>query len=115
MHAIYQTEAFNLVAITDLKQPEAKSVTNDIENVLAALVDGGRLIIGHPCQRVRYCDSDGSWDQVVIDAQCQFVRFAPISSKDGERQQMTDTDPRSLLATLLLQEMYYGGQHGDAH
>ncbi|CAB3758720.1 hypothetical protein [Paraburkholderia humisilvae] len=111
MHAVFRTETFNLVAITDCGQHDQhKTVTNDIEHVLASLVDEGRLVVGHPYQRVLYCDSDGQWDQVVVDAHCRFVRFASITGIGAERP--SGSDPRMLLGALLLQEMFYGGQHG---
>jgi hypothetical protein len=113
MHAVFQTQAFNLVAVTDTGQHDRhRTVTNDIEYVLATLVAEGRLVRGHPYQRVLYRDSEGQWDQVVIDANCEFVRFAQVTG--SERELVSGTVPRALLAALLL-EIREGGAHGDAH
>ncbi|WP_395066241.1 hypothetical protein [Paraburkholderia silvatlantica] len=109
MRAAFHTEAFNLVTIKDLGPHDRHAtVTNDIEGVLASLVAAGRLVKGHPYQRVLYCDSEGQWDQVVIDDACEFVRFEQIT---GERKPVMDTDPRALLAALLLLEMNKGSAH----
>jgi hypothetical protein len=99
-HAVYQMQAYNIVALTDLNVPGAKSVTNDIENVLASLVAAGRLTPGHPYQRVIYRDSDGHWDRVDIDEQCRFVRFAPIA-RSWKHEPMLDTDPRLPMISML--------------
>ena len=113
--AVFTSQAFNLVAITDTGDHRRhKTVTNDIERVLASLVAEGRLVVGHPYQRVLYCDSDGQWDQVIIDDACQFVRFARMTGMDREPVSGRP-DPRMLLAALLLQETFYGGRDGDSH
>jgi hypothetical protein len=70
-------QRFTFVAITDLDEPGFPSVTNDIENVLAALVEAGLLVAG---RLVIYQDSEGIWDQVVIDANCIFVRFNSLNA-----------------------------------
>jgi len=59
------------LCITDLDAGSI-SVTNDIENVLRVLVASDNL---KPGMRVVYCDTEGMWDEVVIDDQCAFVRF----------------------------------------
>ena len=51
---------------------DGMSVTNDIEAVLHALVWQGSLM---PLHRVIYADSEGVWDEVIIDEQCRFVDF----------------------------------------
>ena len=61
------------VCITDLD--EGMSVTNDIENVLAVLLDQGPLI---PGMFVVYRDTDGMWDEVVIDEHCGFIGFGAL-------------------------------------
>jgi hypothetical protein len=113
--AIYQTQTYNIVAITDLGLEGAISVTNAIESVLKSLVEAGRLIPGHPYQRVIYRDSDGHWDRVDIDEQCRFVRFAPIA-RSWKHEPMLDTDPRlpmiSMLADDRLGDLWDGA---DAH
>ena len=83
-HAQFEVQTFNLVAITDIgAHAQAMTVTNDIEHVLAKLVDGGALIPGRKMQRVIYRDSDGEWDEVVIDDACCFVCFQPIMIGTG--------------------------------
>ncbi|MBB5413480.1 hypothetical protein HDG34_007458 [Paraburkholderia sp. HC6.4b] len=52
MRSSYLTRTFNLIAITDLDEEGHKSVTNDIEAVLADLVEAGQLVPDHPYQRV---------------------------------------------------------------
>lgn len=51
---------------------DGMSLTNDIENALHALVMGSTLM---PGMRVIYADSEGIWDEVIIDEQCRFVDF----------------------------------------
>jgi hypothetical protein len=110
MHAIYQVQSFNLVALTDTGHNlECQTVTNDIEHVLATLTESGRLIKGHPYQRVIYCDSDGYWDKVIIDTGCNFVTFAPLSTNRREEFRLgPDADPRMIFATMLLHEASEG-------
>lgn len=63
-------ELHSFVCVTDLD--EGMSVTNDIENVLAVLVDQGPLM---PGMLVVYRDTDGVWDEVLIDEHCGFIKF----------------------------------------
>ncbi|MBB5496877.1 hypothetical protein [Paraburkholderia sp. MM5384-R2] len=69
-----------MVAVADLNQPGHRSVTNDIENVIADLVRVGALLSG---DRVIYRDSDGVWDQVIIDDACRFERFESIGASSA--------------------------------
>lgn len=114
--AIFETRAYNIVAITDLNLAGARSVTNDIEGVLATLVSAGRLVKGHPYQRVIYRDSDGQWDRVIIDDDCQFVRFAPIA-RMWKREPMIDTDPRLPVIFMLADDRLgeLSAEAGDDH
>jgi hypothetical protein len=106
MHAIYQTQSFNLVALTDTGHNlECMTVTNDVEQVLSTLKAAGRLIENHPYQRVLYCDSDGVWDEIVINGQCAFVGFRAIGK---DRTPDPEADPRVLFAALLLHEVRTG-------
>jgi hypothetical protein len=52
---------------------DAKSVTNDAENVVADLIKQGHLPAG---RRLLYYDSDGQLDELLIK-DGQFVGFAP--------------------------------------
>ena len=66
------------LALTDLNEAGYPSVTNDVENVLAALVAAGLLVSG---RLVIYCDSQGVWDQVLIDGACRFVDFRSLNAR----------------------------------
>lgn len=106
MIATYKTHTLNLCAIQDTgDHSKQRTVTNDIENVLRALMATGELKTGHPYQRVIYRDSDGRWDIVEIDSACNFVRFAPISEAHSDKPIPSDIDPRLLFAMLLLDEV----------
>ncbi|MBB5442957.1 MULTISPECIES: hypothetical protein [unclassified Paraburkholderia] len=106
MRSSYLTRTFNLIAITDLDKEGHKSVTNDIEAVLADLAEAGQLVPDHSYQRVIYRDSKGRWDQVVIDEACQFVRFAPVLD-GGIIESSAEQDLRLALSRMLL------GEFGD--
>jgi hypothetical protein len=69
------------VCLTDA-DAVAPSITNNAENVLTELVEMDLL---HPGERVIYRDTDGIWDEVVIDERCTFVAFAPLrtTSRDA--------------------------------
>ncbi|MGF6607040.1 hypothetical protein OKW45_001940 [Paraburkholderia sp. WSM4175] len=67
----------DIVAIADLNVSGCRSVTNDIENVLADLVRLAALLTG---DRVIYRDSAGVWDQVIIDDACRFKGFESIGA-----------------------------------
>ena len=71
-------QRFTFVAIADLDLDGYPSVTNDIENVLASLVDAGVLVAG---RLVIYRDSMDIWDQVVIDGECRFLRFHSLNAR----------------------------------
>lgn len=53
------------------------TVTNDVEHVVAQLLQAGRLHVG---QRLFYYDTDGERDEIVFDAE-GFVAFAPGQSQ----------------------------------
>jgi hypothetical protein len=111
--ATFRTERFNLIALKDIgDHEEQKTVTNDIEGVVTALKATGILIENHPYQRILYCDSEGYWDKVVINEQCEFVAFESIASRDEDRKPDHDADPRVLFAAMLLHEVHQGT--GDA-
>lgn len=61
-----------------IDEDEGRSVTNDIEAVIADLRRAGVLIAGR-C--LIYRDSDGVWDGVTLDAELRFVRFYPINER----------------------------------
>ena len=119
MHATYTTRTLNLCAITDIGPHDMhRTVTNDIEHVLADLVERGQLVPGHPLQRVICCDSEGYWDRVIIDDRCRFVKFLPIGKPEkwegtysgegfqaAQREANPDWDLRDLFATVLLEEI----------
>lgn len=68
---------FRFVTITSEDQQGLKSLTNDMENVLARLVKNGELVSG---DTVIYMDSLNIWDQVLIDANCIFVGFRSLNA-----------------------------------
>jgi hypothetical protein len=86
-------ERFTFLAITDLDEPGYPSVTNDIENVLAALLDAGLLVTG---RLVIYRDSMGVWDQVIIDDRCQFKHFKSLNARTA-----SDAIARVINGTVL--------------
>lgn len=66
-----------LLIITDLNKPGARSVTNDIENVLAeCLQTYGRNLPA----RIIYRDSEGVWDGIKHN-QGTFRGFKPLCEK----------------------------------
>ena len=71
----------HLIAIVDLNYNGVISVTNDIENVLydmlAMFIICGMSGFLADCTLV-YRDSDGLWDQIVIDKTGSFLAFEPI-------------------------------------
>jgi hypothetical protein len=73
----------DLVAITDAFEPAdpTMSVTNDIEAVVEQLV--AREIIRPPRVRLIYRDTEGDWDEAVIEPVYphRFVRFAPLHAR----------------------------------
>lgn len=77
----------NILVIHDQNRPGKKSVTNDIENVLALIFnelkehDVERLC-NLNLKKVIYRDSDGLYDEVVIDANRQFVEFKAIRTPE---------------------------------
>lgn len=56
--------------IVDVGHDTGKSVTNDAENVVRQVVN----LYGN--KKIMYCDSDGSWDQLVHDSG-EFKAFRP--------------------------------------
>jgi hypothetical protein len=64
------------LAVTD--HDDGMSVTNDVENVLRTLCDAEEL---RPGMRVIYRDTEGVWDEIVIDARCEFVGFRSLGSE----------------------------------
>lgn len=64
----------DVVFVTDLDDG-GRSVTNDIEQVCAELATRGALSPGH---RLVYRDSEGIWDEVMLDSACAFVDFLPL-------------------------------------
>ena len=75
--SIYSTKVVRFVCVTDLNEAGARSVTNDIDNVIADLVEVGNLRCG---DQLIYRDSEGRWDQVVLDDELHFVSFSPLHS-----------------------------------
>lgn len=73
-------QRFTFLAVTDLNLAGYPSVTNDIENVLASLLEAGLLVTG---RLVIYRDSQGIWDQVVIDDACRFVDFRSLNARSA--------------------------------
>jgi hypothetical protein len=70
----------DLVAIEDDYDPAnpSMSVTNDIEAVVADLV--ARRIINRQRNKLIYRDTEGVWDQVVIESDYPFrpIAFSPL-------------------------------------
>ena len=71
----------DLVAIEDNydEADPTMSVTNDIEAVVADLV--ARRIINPRRQKLIYRDTEGVWDQVVIDDNLRPIAFSPLRVK----------------------------------
>ncbi|TCK32597.1 hypothetical protein B0G84_8412 [Paraburkholderia sp. BL8N3] len=68
------------VCITDLDEG-GMTVTNDVKRVLASLVQTDELCSG---DIVIYQDSEGWWDQVVIDHECHFVEFKSLNERSPQ-------------------------------
>lgn len=56
-----------------LDMDQGMSITNNAENVVAELHDLG--IFGMP---IVYCDTDGVWDQLAVNAAGEFIGFWPL-------------------------------------
>lgn len=67
--------AARVLVIYDLNMGN-KSVTNDIENVLAEIFD--QIDELQPIDAVIYRDSEGIFDQVILGEGRTFKRFAPL-------------------------------------
>ncbi|KDR37819.1 hypothetical protein [Caballeronia glathei] len=65
------------VCITDLDEGGI-SATNDVERVLASLVQMEELCSG---DIVIYQDREGWWDQIVIDHECRFVAWKSLNER----------------------------------
>jgi hypothetical protein len=78
IRAAFSIEHASFVCVTDLDLDGARSVTNDIENVIADLVTMERLF---PGDRLIYRDSEGTWDEVVLDDACRFVDFRRLATR----------------------------------
>ncbi len=93
-----------VVMIEDLDRG-SKSVTNDVENVIAEIqaqlydqaADSGfvePLRLGD--MTVIYKDSAGRWDEIIVRDQCEFEKFGPLlDPRDPEND---DPEARALYA-----------------
>jgi len=68
----------NVIEITD-RDLGNMSVTNDVENVLIEISDDP-LFDNNPLSEsaVIYCDSEGLWDEIVLDNAGNFKTFAAL-------------------------------------
>lgn len=64
---------FTAVIIRDIGHTDHKTVTNDAENVVADLVNDGKLL---PGMRLYYYDSEGQLDEIKVK-DGRFAGFAP--------------------------------------
>ena len=77
LRAVYSRAVHgNVIAIID--RDEGKSVTNDVENVIADLAADFDL----SKYRVIYKDTRGVWDQILIDRTGHFAGFTSINERD---------------------------------
>lgn len=60
--------------LRDLDEPGRRSITNDVERVLADVDRAGLL---PPGRRLRYYDTEGALDEIVFEHRAAFVRFEP--------------------------------------
>lgn len=94
-------QQYNVLAIIDVGAIEAKSVTNDMENVLKEIwkQDGERFA---PGIKTMYKDSQGVWDEVRYGItmhtngtfELHSITFHPITEKEFEKAiaKLTDTN-----------------------
>jgi hypothetical protein len=68
-HSIHEVGAQRVVALVDAR--DGLTITNAAEDVIADLRRRELLLTG---DRVIYCDSDGRWDELCVDAS-GFVGF----------------------------------------
>jgi hypothetical protein len=68
------------VSLKDADMP-APTITNNVEHVLAELVETGLL---YPGERVIYRDTTGRWDEIVIDSRCAFVGFWSLNARSND-------------------------------
>ena len=68
-----------VLCIWDLYDPQSMclTVTNDAENVLAKIAKAGDM-----CSKVIYRDSEGEWDELVVDSAMQFLSFRSLHERD---------------------------------
>ena len=64
-----------------IDENDGMSVTNDIEHVLDDLRRAGVLVAG---RRLIYCDSEGVWDEVLLDGGSRFVGFRSLNASTAE-------------------------------
>ena len=68
----------NTICIVDQCNGECKSVTNDVENVIAKIAFDGVDLCNH---RVIYRDTDGIWDEIVCK-NGEFKGFRSINERN---------------------------------
>lgn len=70
-----------VIALWDDWSPPARTVTNDVEAVVAYLNAAGFFGPPNRAERLVYRDSDGRWDEIVVDRAGRFVSFEAIGAE----------------------------------
>ena len=95
----------NVICIEDLNEPETKSVTNDIENVINDLKKQFSSYILKN-YKIIYQDTNNIWDEIELKNDLNFDKFISINTESLTEALEIVTEKQLELSSYLNNEKY---------